>query len=587
MMRPALAVTAIGLAGLIVATRAAVGGSFVYPLDDAYIHMGVARNLAEHGTWGVNPDEFVSASSSPLWTTLLAALYALIGPSHVAPLVLNGIAALSCLDQAARWLRDEGREDPVALVVMAVAMPLPFVAALGMEHALQLATVLWLVRCSERAGWGWIAAASAIATLTRYESAFVALWLSALLLSDRRVVEAVAAAGGAALAVVGFGLFSVAQGGLFLPNSVLKKAPLSFESVVQSFQEGGVVLVLVAGAALWAGTEAPLVGRASLPARRATVFVLVALTHLCLARVGWLYRYEAWLVGWGALILAPALRERPLAALAVGAPVALRAAHAALLFPQGARFQADVDDALARWIAADWPEVTVAVHDLGAAAYRTDATLVDVGGIGTDEITRPFLDGTLTPEHVGRILEDRGAVLAITGPVWLQGDPPPRAREIGRIRAPFGDDLHDTVIWSLDDAARPRLHESFAGWTFSDRVEVVLKDGRALDVRQARIAGAAVRVEDDTLAFYTNGRADLDVPAGPLTLVVRGTPAEGRGPRFTVTLGGQQLTIDAGPDEQLVPIGSGDVLSIVYDDDLVDASGADRNLFVRVRADAP
>src|SRR6266851_2122500 len=39
----------------------------VYPLDDAYIHMAIAKNLAQHGVWGVTSHEFTSCSSSPLW----------------------------------------------------------------------------------------------------------------------------------------------------------------------------------------------------------------------------------------------------------------------------------------------------------------------------------------------------------------------------------------------------------------------------------------------------------------------------------------------------------------------------------------
>src|SRR4030095_12715183 len=50
-----------------------LGGTLVYTLDDAALHLSIAQKLVAHGTWGVVPGSFESASSSPLWTLLVAA----------------------------------------------------------------------------------------------------------------------------------------------------------------------------------------------------------------------------------------------------------------------------------------------------------------------------------------------------------------------------------------------------------------------------------------------------------------------------------------------------------------------------------
>src|SRR5260221_66939 len=73
------------------------GGVFSYPLDDPFIHMQVARMLAGHGTWGVNPLEFGSASSSVLYTLLLTLLFKLFSANTLIPFVINCIAALFLL----------------------------------------------------------------------------------------------------------------------------------------------------------------------------------------------------------------------------------------------------------------------------------------------------------------------------------------------------------------------------------------------------------------------------------------------------------------------------------------------------------
>ena len=71
---PAIATLALllaVLAALGLAMRRATGGALVYPLDDTYIQMAIAKTLTAHGAWGVTRFEFSGAGSSLLWPLII------------------------------------------------------------------------------------------------------------------------------------------------------------------------------------------------------------------------------------------------------------------------------------------------------------------------------------------------------------------------------------------------------------------------------------------------------------------------------------------------------------------------------------
>lgn len=226
-------------------------GRLVYVIDDPAIHLSVARNLAEHGTWGVVPGHFESASSSPVWTVLLAGcLRVMPGLDSVAPLVLNVVASLGVIalfGWSQRALRPALRRpvDVVATVVLVtLVLFLPGLTFTGMEHTLHIlllvaAVVLFHRRSTGRPapGPGWLPyALLAAATLARFETGFVAVGIAlAMLVTEpgggvwpstfdrwRRPLTVVAAP---ALTFGVFALANVLMGQGVLPNSVLAKAP--------------------------------------------------------------------------------------------------------------------------------------------------------------------------------------------------------------------------------------------------------------------------------------------------------------------------------------------------------------------------
>ena len=121
-------------------------GHLAYTLDDPYIHLALAENLAQ-GHYGVNATEHSAPSSSILWPFLLAPFAGgSLGP--VAPLILNWVAA--CLTivvfskLAATALPDPGNTPAVRLLhpllvcLIVLTTNLVGLAYTGMEHSLSL-----------------------------------------------------------------------------------------------------------------------------------------------------------------------------------------------------------------------------------------------------------------------------------------------------------------------------------------------------------------------------------------------------------------------------------------------------------------
>src|SRR4029079_17334369 len=147
------------------------------------------------GVWGIRPDAFASASSSPLWTLLLAA-FAAAGIRVVWwPFVLNVVAGLGVVWIVDRVLQTSlaPRSRLAALAAIIVVAPLPTLACVGMENSLQLAVAVafvWsFIRLMTADGARHLGAAAGLAALlvaTRYEGLFVVAAAFVVLVWNRR-----------------------------------------------------------------------------------------------------------------------------------------------------------------------------------------------------------------------------------------------------------------------------------------------------------------------------------------------------------------------------------------------------------------
>ncbi len=153
-----------------------IAGGPGLPLDDSWIHLHFARNLAEGAGFSYNPGVPVAGSTAPLWTLLLAAGVA-IGGANLAVARTLGIACALAAALATRRLARALGAGPASALTAGVALvwtgPIAWGAFSGMEVGLAAALVAAaLVAHANDRVW-WTVVLSALAVLARPETAIL------------------------------------------------------------------------------------------------------------------------------------------------------------------------------------------------------------------------------------------------------------------------------------------------------------------------------------------------------------------------------------------------------------------------------
>lgn len=416
-------------------------GGFEYPLDDPYIHLSIARQIAQGG-YGINPGEFASAGSSALFPLLLVP-FVYTPLADWSPLIWGGVGvALAGL----AWGLLLGRMGLRAVdrVLLAVLGPLGLnlagVGWLGMENILHTAAALWALLGfvaflgTDRVGAIlWVAVP--LMTALRLEGAAFGVFI-AVAVALRGNLRAGLALGGLAVApAVLFAAVLVAMGLEPLPSSVLVKASEGSQMFgppihgvlgrfFDNLQNPAAILVAAAVFFLCLRTAQSVQHRSWNTAALAAVLIAAGLAHLMLAKFGWMQRYENYLVailvaGLGLVAVenaAPRTRKVmvivPLLLIAAlwlpisWGPYLANPGQIAHQQAQMARFQ------------RDFAQVPVAVNDLGKVSWQSPAYVLDVWGLASAEARklRSAGDGA---DWMGPLAARHGVQLAMIYKSWF------------------------------------------------------------------------------------------------------------------------------------------------------------------------
>jgi hypothetical protein len=436
-------------------------GTFMYPYDDTFIHLKIADNLAE-GNWGISKSEFASASSSILYTLILA-FARLFFKSMLVPLVVNCMAGILILISLHLWLRRHvsGNLNQFIIISLAILLtPLPLLIISGMEHTFQcLFSFLFIFYFSD-----WLEKAksvnskklpvnilvfSVLITTIRYEGLFLIAIACILLLLHKKIIPAITLGIIAILPLVAFGLISLSKGNYFLPNSVLVKSG-SFEhsNPLQYIYEILFDKLVYARNGMAALATQRLV--MILPLlyiffrkylRPSYFFILVFLffagvLQLSFASTGYLYRYEAYLFfcfmiflpllfyHYGRQLLqnvsSLALKIAVVAlAFFLFFPIVLRSTTALVKSKQGCINIYDQQYQMAMFTKKYYNQNAIALNDIGAVAYYSDAKVIDLWGLANIEVTRSKKQHYWTPEFLDSLCKSNQVQAAMVYDSWF------------------------------------------------------------------------------------------------------------------------------------------------------------------------
>lgn len=402
--------------------------AFVYkigfPLDDAWIHLTFARNLAQYGEWSFRPGVPSAGSTSPLWSALLSIGFFLgIAPymwAYFLGLLALFTLGVLCELTARRMLSTYSPRFPWVGVFIVLEWHLVWAAMSGMEtllHALIVTAVLSALMLNSRRFLS-LGLLAGLSVWTRPDGLTLLAPLALMILFTENNTSSRLRA--LTRMFMGFGaiflfylLFNLMIGGTPMPNTFYAK-----QAEYVRWQEAAIIkrlgdlafqlfsgayLLLVIGSAVWAVRSVRQRDWGGILA------LLWALGYMFL----YILRLPVYQHGRYVMPAMPVLFLTGLLAMAEFSATKVFARYhwfvntlwqagvgvlcVLFLFLGGYTYARDVAFieqemvVSAKWAAENLPPgAVIAAHDIGALGYFDDHALIDLAGLVSPEVT-PFI----------------------------------------------------------------------------------------------------------------------------------------------------------------------------------------------------
>lgn len=436
-------------------------GNIIYAIDDAYVHMAIAKNLAEHSVWGTTKYHFASSSSSLLWTLLIYINNIVIGITEKTPLVLNIIFSFLIIYFSFKIFKYFNFSSIFILIMLLSIIfftPLPALVFSGMEHTLHiLVSVLFIyvfykVYSDENIlrkniinyNMKLLLILSPLLLMSRYEGIFLLFIACIFFLLNKKYTYAFLLGFTGLLPITIYGIISISKGWYFLPNSVFLKGKIpeisSFNDVINIYSTNAYqqvikcphILLLLLICVIFLFLEPVKTKEINKKLNIfPKIFIIMTLLHMQFAGIGWFHRYEAYLVTSGLMVIGilinnyfinnqiffkDSINKYSVVLLIIfflSFSFFYRGIKAIKEIPQATTNIYEQQYQMGLFIKKFYPGECVAVHDIGSVSYLSDSKILDLWGLGTIEVAKERRAKKYDKEKINYITKTNNTKIAI------------------------------------------------------------------------------------------------------------------------------------------------------------------------------
>lgn len=424
-----------------------VNGEFCYALDDSFIMMAISKNLAFHNVWGLTQHEFSSTASSPLFTVILAGFIWLFGDHVWMPLAINIFALTGFFLWVALRCRIWGfNQWQIWIMLMGLFyfMPIPVLLFGSMEHILHTWIALFclqqVIENEDKLNPFLLFLMGACLSGIRYEGLFeggvIVLWFW----KNKKWFLGFVFGLGLSFPVLWLGIYSISQGWFFLPNSLILKG--YGMNIQETRSVWGYLWSIVMKAANHPHVIIPVVmlylisGYKESSKHKNQIWIslvmIASILHFIFARYNHVYRYEAYLMAMGWLVIWKVICQsqwikstadlvgffrskypQPLIGLIFLFSPLYRSLDS---FSVGTRAMVNIFEQQvqsARFIHQFYNTASVGAIDVGAIAYYSDCKLLDIWGLGSMEMAMLKIKGRYLAGPVDHLCRKKKMEMAV------------------------------------------------------------------------------------------------------------------------------------------------------------------------------